>query len=90
MSFNTGFVHGFAIALDYCLDLLLFWRRAIPMTVSSQAGLALLRGERTTALALLGRALNTISPGHTDAAIEADKMRLDNALLELEHPQESH
>jgi opacity protein-like surface antigen len=80
MSLATGAFHGIAIAVDYLLEMTLFWKQARPMTVSSRAGLALRAGETTTPLALIGRALNKIDPSHTDAAIAADISRAKSAL----------
>jgi hypothetical protein len=75
--------HGLAIALDYGLEMGFFWRVHAPMTLSSQAGLALRAGQTGSALALLGRVLNWLSTGHTDAAILADIARNQAALLLL-------
>ena len=75
--------HGIAISLDYGIEMLAFWRAKAPMTLSSQAGLALRRGERWTGSALLGRMLNGISAGHCEAAIVADIERCKNALQAL-------
>ena len=86
MSLATGFLHGLAIAIDYGMEMLAFWRVAAPMTISSQSGLALRRGDRHTPLAYIGRALNWMNPGHTDAAIKADIMRAHVALVELGEP----
>jgi len=83
------FLHGLAIGIDYGLEVCLFWRHAAPKTLSSDAGLALRRGELTTPMALLGRLLNWISPGHTDAALVADHNRLELALAEIEQAQRS-
>ena len=80
MSLATGAFHGIAIAVDYLLEMTLFWKQARPMTVSSRCGLALRAGEKTTPLALIGRALNKIDPGHTEAAIAADIARAKSAL----------
>ena len=80
---KVPFLHGLAIGLDYGAEMMLHWKYADPMTLSSQAGLALHRGERTTGMALLGRALNWLSPGHTDGALAADQARLELALSEI-------
>jgi len=77
-------LHGIAISIDYGAEMLIRWRRADPMTISSLCGLALRRGEKWTPAAILGRLLNAISKGHCEAAIEADKHRLEVALAELE------
>ena len=84
MSWTGTFAHGVAIAVDYGVEGVFFWRLRAPMTVSSQAGLALKAGQRTTLLALLGRVLNWLNPGHTDQAILADVQRAMNALALLE------
>jgi len=78
-----NFLHGIAIALDYCVEMLLRWKKADPMTVSTLCGLALRRGEKWTALALLGKVLNFISTGHCEGAIAADTNRLQTALNEI-------
>lgn len=76
-------LHGIAIALDYGVAMLLWFRVSDPMTLSSHAGLALKTGEGG-ALVLLARALNAISPGHTDAAIAADIVRCQTSLTRLQ------
>ncbi len=86
MSFATGMLHGIAISIDYGAEMLCFWRIHAPMTLSSQAGLALRAGKKWTAMALLGRLLNLISAGHTDTAIAADIDRANSALLLLAPP----
>jgi hypothetical protein len=83
MSLATGALHGVAIAVDYMLEMALFWKQAKPMTVSSRAGLALRSGEKMTVLACIGRLLNWIDTGHTEAAIAADITRVRSALTEL-------
>jgi hypothetical protein len=83
MSWSGTFTHGVAIGLDYGLEMVAFWRAKEPMTVSSQAGLALRRKERTTGLARLGRFLNWLSPGHCEQAIAADIARAKQAIADL-------
>jgi hypothetical protein len=73
-----------ALALDYCAELIFFWRTHEPMTVSSRCGLALRRGETHTFLALLGRALNALDRDHTEKAIANDINRAMTAILELD------
>lgn len=77
------FIHGIAIAFDYGIAMLVWFRVEDPMTVSSHAGLALRAGERWSLLAMLGRALNRIDTGHTDAAIAADIARCNASLRRL-------
>ena len=76
--------YAIALCLDYGAELLVFWRTHKPMTISSKCGLALRRGETTTALARLGRTLNKLDPGHTDGAIKDDIIRAKAAIKELE------
>ena len=86
VSFSGTFLHGVAIGLDYGIEGIAFWRVKAPMTVSSQCGLALRRGERTTPLALLGRFLNWLNPGppaHCQDAMATDLLRARQTILDL-------
>lgn len=78
------FLHGIAIAFDYGIAMLIWARVADPMTISSHAGLALRAGERWTLLAMIGRLVNYIDPGHTDNAMAADISRCQASLSRLE------
>jgi hypothetical protein len=73
-------IKGLLIALDYAVGMLFFWKSQAPMTVSSHAGMALRRGEKHTPLALLGRFLNLIDHGHTEASISNDINRAEKSL----------
>jgi len=83
MSWDGTIGHGIAVSIDYGLEMLFYWRDKAPMTLSSRAGLALRAGKRWAPSALLGRLLNWIDPGHTDAAIAADIARANNAIKQL-------
>jgi len=84
------FLHAFAIGLDYGVELITFWRILAPMTVSTRCDQALVdRKERWTFLALLGRFLNWLSPGHTAAARIADINRAELAISELTPVQDT-
>lgn len=76
-------IHNIAVAFDYCLSMLLWLRVETPMTVSSECGLALRRGERWTPAAILGRMLNAINSGHTEDAIAADLARCQASIKRL-------
>jgi hypothetical protein len=84
MSWSNTWSSGLAIGLDYMIELTAFWRVKTPMTVSSMCGLSLRKGELTTFLALLGRGLNWLNPGHCEAAIVADRLRAKATLAMLE------
>lgn len=83
MSWAGTFAHGVAISIDMACELVIFWRRGEPMTISSRCGLALRKGQRWTLGALVGRLLNFISTGHCEGAIAADIERCTLALQEL-------
>jgi hypothetical protein len=76
MSWAGTLTHGIGIAFDFGGELLYSWRKSIPMTLSSRAGLALRAGQRTGFFPWLGGMLNSdVAPNHTDEAIAADITR---------------
>lgn len=79
LSWAWATTHDVFVALDYGLCLLLWLRVEAPMTISSRCGLALRAGKRWTVLALLGRLLDLVSPGHCSSAITADIQRAERA-----------
>jgi hypothetical protein len=83
VSWDGTFSHGIAIAVDYAVEAAWFWRDQAKMTVSSRCHQALLAGERTTFLALLGRFLNWLKAGHTQEAVQTDLARAAATTAEL-------
>lgn len=83
MSFGGTVLHGVGIALDYGAELLYSWRRGVPMTLSSRAGLALRAGKTDGFFPWLGHALDDEFPDHTPEAIQADLTRSLTAALQL-------
>lgn len=89
MSLVGKLLHGVGIALDYGGELLYSWRRGVPMTLSSRAGLALRAGKTQGFFPWLGHALDGEFPDHTSQAIQADLTRdLTGALQLLENATE--
>lgn len=90
MSFAGKVLHGVGIALDYGGELLYSWRRGIPMTLSSRAGLALRAGKTSGFFPWLGHALDDEFPNHTPEAIQADLRRgLTGTFQLLQNPTPS-
>lgn len=83
MSLAGKLLHGLGIALDYGGELLYSWRRGIPMTLSSRAGLALRAKKADGFFPWLGHALDDEFPDHTAQAIQADLARDLTGALQL-------